>query len=210
MHSTNTPVIDRTLVVGVFRDREDAGQAVAELRRLGFTGEQVGVIARNGDTARVAGSQWEVGAAAGAVAGGATGTVLGFAVAAGLIPGVGPFLAGGILAGVAASAATGAVAGSVLGALVGLGIPEEEAAYYHGEFQAGRTIVTVRAGDRVDIVRSVMARFGGNDALARDVDDGQILHTAHPQGGIASAPVANPPTGKPAEVEMTDVGGGHV
>jgi hypothetical protein len=180
MNSSETPHVDRGVVVGVFRDRDDAGRAVAELGRLGIPVNQIGVIVRNGDSISGAqGSQWEIGAATGAVAGGATGTVIGFAVAAGLLPGVGPVIAGGLLAGICASAAAGAAAGGVLGALIGLGVPEEEAAFYHGEFEAGRTIVTVRAGDRAAEVRDVLDRFGGADALS---------------------------SGKSAEVETTDEG----
>jgi hypothetical protein len=164
----NTHHIDCGVVVGVFRDRGDAESAIAELKLLGTADEQIGIIARNGDTASsTTGSQWEVGAATGAVAGGATGTALGIAVAAGLLPGIGPFIAGGMLGGVVASAAAGAAAGGVLGALIGLGIPEEEAAFYHGEFEAGRTIVTVRAGEKADTDRSVLLRFGAADALGR-------------------------------------------
>jgi len=37
-----------------------------------------------------------------------------------------------------------------VGALVGLGIPEDEAHYYQGEFESGRTIVTVKAEARYD------------------------------------------------------------
>jgi hypothetical protein len=162
MHSTESTT-DPGLVVGVFPDRAAAERAVAELRRLGVTDSQIGVIARNGDAA-AKGSQWEAGAAAGAVAGGATGTLLGVAVAAGLIPGIGPFVAGGLLGGLAASAAAGAVGGSVIGTLIGLGVPEREAAYYHGEFEAGRVLVTIRAGDRANVVRPVLHWHGGTDA----------------------------------------------
>jgi len=53
--------------------------------------------------------------------------------------------AGGTLAAILASAAGGAAAAGIAGALVGLGIPEDEAKHYDSEFQAGRTIVTVKA-----------------------------------------------------------------
>jgi hypothetical protein len=186
MQPTETPRIDRGVVVSVFHDRMDAARAVAELQRLGVADDHIGMIARNGDSmSGTTGSQWEAGAAAGAIAGGATGTALGLAVTAGLIPGVGPVVAGGLLAGIAASAAAGAAAGGILGGLIGLGLPEEEAVFYHGEFEAGRTIVTVNAGDKADIARSILLRCGGSDSFGQ-------------------------PSGKPAEVEMADVGGDHV
>jgi hypothetical protein len=163
---------ERSTVVGVFRDRTHAEQAVDELRRLGFRDDQIGVAARSGDYAATVAegedTKWAAGATAGAVAGGATGTLLGVAVAAGLIPGIGPVIAGGMLAGVLASAATGVAAGGLLGALIGLGVPEEEASYYHGEFEAGRTIVTVRADGRFAEVRDVLRRFGAYDMHNRD------------------------------------------
>src|SRR6516162_7300093 len=149
MQPTETPRINRCVVVGIFHDRMDAARAVDELRRRGVADDHIGMIARNGDMkAGSTGSHWEVGAAAGAIAGGATGTPLGLAVTTGLIPGVGPIIAGGVLASIAASAAAGAAAGGILGSLIGLGLPEEEAVFYHGEIEAGRTIVTVNAGDK--------------------------------------------------------------
>jgi hypothetical protein len=163
---------ERSTVVGVFHDRTHAEQAVDELRRRGFRDEQIGVAARSGDHAAAVAegeeTKWAAGAAAGAVGGGATGTLLGVAVAAGLIPGIGPVIAGGTLAGVLASAATGVAAGGLLGALIGLGIPEEEAAYYHGEFEVGRTIVTVRADGRFAEARDVLRWFGAYDMYNRD------------------------------------------
>src|SRR3954463_1012291 len=71
---------ERSPVVGVFRDRTHAEQAVDELRRLGFRDEQIGVAARSGDHAAAVAegedTKWAAGATAGAVAGGATGTLL--------------------------------------------------------------------------------------------------------------------------------------
>jgi hypothetical protein len=187
MNADATPYVDRGVVVGVFGDRAAAGRAVAELRRLGVPPDGIGVISRDSGAASSAeGSQWEIGAATGAVAGGATGTVLGFAVAAGLLPGIGPVVAGGLLAGVCASAAAGALAGGLLGALIGLGIPEHEAAFYHGQFQAGRTLVTIRAGEMAATCRSILRWHGASDAFLQ------------------------PQTGKPAETEMTEVGGDHI
>ena len=160
-------VTTRPVVVAVFHDRGQADAAVKELVRLGFPEADIGVAAREPLTEPV-GSQWDVGAAAGAAAGGATGTLLGIAVAAGLIPGVGPAVAGGLLGGILASAAAGAAAGGILGALVGLGVPEEEAIFYRDEFQAGRVLVTVRAGDRASEEVAALRRHGAYDVTSRD------------------------------------------
>ena len=48
--------------------------------------------------------------------------------------------------------------GGLVGTLIGLGIPEEEARQYHSEFEAGRTIVTVQAGDRYQEAVAVLRR----------------------------------------------------
>jgi hypothetical protein len=204
MDSKSQPIIDRGVIVGVFRDRATAARAVAELRRLGVTDDQIGVVARNGDTSAAVGSQWEAGAATGAVAGGATGTLLGVAVAAGLIPGIGPIVAGGLLAGLCGSAVAGAVAGGVLGSLIGLGIPEAEAAFYHGEFEAGRVLVTVRAGDRANVVRPVLHWHGGYDAITGGkqsekemTDEGGLTRTEHARRLNAAVERASSPNMRP-------------
>jgi hypothetical protein len=83
------------------------------------------------------------------------------AVAAGVIPGVGPVITAGILAAaLTGGAAAGAVAGGLIGTLIGLGIPEEEAHFYQGEFEAGRTILTVKAGPRFDEAIAILRRYG--------------------------------------------------
>jgi hypothetical protein len=159
-------------IVGAFVDRESARGAVNELRRLGFTEGQIGMISRDpgtmpvtGETATgtAEGSKWEEGAATGIAAGAGFGALWALGIAAGVLPAIGPIIAGGLLASVLASAAGGAVVGGVVGALIGLGVPEEEARYYEGELAAGRTIVTVRAPGRYEEAEEVMRRYGGYD-----------------------------------------------
>jgi uncharacterized protein (TIGR02271 family) len=41
-----------------------------------------------------------------------------------------------------------------------MGIPEDEAEYYEGEFKSGRTIVTVKADGRYDEASNILRRFG--------------------------------------------------
>jgi hypothetical protein len=77
-------------------------------------------------------------------------------------------IAGGTLAAILANAAGGAAIGGVLGALAGSDVPHEEANYYQGEFEAGRTIVTVKSGDRYDEAASILRRHGGYDMNQRD------------------------------------------
>src|SRR5262245_51469050 len=160
------PNTNPAAVVGVFDDYRRPEQAIQELRRSGFRDDEIGILSRTTHMSEAGivndptHSHWEEGAGIGAAAGALTGTGLGLAVAAGLIPGVGPVIAGGTLAALLASMGTGAAVGTVLGALVGMGVPEEEARYYEGEFNAGRTIVTVRADDRAPQAWEILSRHG--------------------------------------------------
>ena len=159
--------IERSTVVGVFIDRVQAEQAINELRRAGFSDDQIGFILHGNPTEEgKTGSDAGTGVAAGAVSGGVIGGVLG-AAAALLIPGFGPAIAGGILAATLGGAAIGAAAGGIMGALTGLGVPEEEARYYQSEFEAGRTIVTVKAANRYQEALDILRSNGAYDATTR-------------------------------------------
>jgi uncharacterized protein (TIGR02271 family) len=177
----------RSTVVGVFNERDDAERAIDELKRNGFSDDQIGFAAkdgsdregtiRSGDEAGDAGG----GAAAGALTGGVVGGVLG-ALAAGLIPGIGPIVAGGLLAGVLGGAAAGATAGGIIGALAGMGVPEEDARYYEGEFKGGRTLVTVKADGRYDDARRILHKHGAYDVDSRDTASSGMAGTTSPAG----------------------------
>jgi hypothetical protein len=169
-----TGTIVRTTAVGVFHDRDQAQAAVNELRTLGFREDEIGVAYRSDDT--LAGAQnvesasyAAEGAAAGAAAGAGIGALWGLGIVAGALPAIGPAIAGGTLAAILSSAAAGAAAAGLAGALIGLGIPEDEAHYYEGEFKAGRLVVTVRAESRYDEAAEVLRRHGGYDMANREV-----------------------------------------
>jgi hypothetical protein len=156
----------RSTVVGVFSDRTSAEDAINELRRRGFTDDQIGFAMRGATAPEGATTADGSGAATGAITGGVLGGIAG-AVAAGLIPGVGPLIAGGILAVTLGGAAAGAAAGGLLGALAEMGVPEEEAHYYHSEYEAGRILVTVRADGRYDEAWDVLRASGAYDIQSR-------------------------------------------
>ncbi len=198
--------------VGVFPDRSQAQQAVAELQRMGFRDDQIGVISHDGerigttheskaDTA--APSKAGEGAAIGAATGAGVGALWALGIVAGILPGIGPAVAGGVLASVLASAAGGAAVAGIVGALIGLGIPEEEARYYEGEVKAGRTLVTVKADGRYDEVRALFRRFGGYDmrgaAEATGTSATKTGSTAATAAGRA-APAARAETGQTVRV----------
>ena len=77
------------------------------------------------------------------------------------------FAAASVLAGAATGAAAGGIAGGVTGGLMGLGIPEDVAKYYDERFREGRTLLTVRAGDRYNDVSGIARRRRGYDYETR-------------------------------------------
>lgn len=162
---------ERSTLVGVFTDRTQAERAIADLQRAGFRNDQIGFIAPDtGRTSTVTTDTGTTDAAAGAVTGAVGGGVLGGiigAAAALLVPGIGPVLAGGVLAATLGGAAIGAAAGGILGALTGLGLPEEEARYYEGEFRSGRILVTVQPQGRYQEAADILRRNGAYDASTR-------------------------------------------
>jgi len=159
---------ERSTLVGVFQNRDDAAEAVNDLQRAGFRDEEIGFVARGaepeGGTAAPEGGETHTGEreTAGAIGGGVVGGLLGAAAAA-LIPGIGPVLAGGILASALVGAGAGAAAGGLLGVLTGMGVGDEEARHYESEFQSGRTLVTVRADDRRQEAVDILERHGAAD-----------------------------------------------
>ena len=152
-------------MVGVFESREEAELVVDELRQSGFAEKEIGFVIR-GDDAVAGGVITDAtltkdgqGAVKGMVAGGLAGGLLG-AAAVLVIPGVGPLLAMGVLASALGFGAAGVATGGILGAMMGAGISEEEARVYEKEFNSGRAIVTVNAGERVLEGFRILGRHG--------------------------------------------------
>jgi len=198
----------QSTVVGVFDDRLQADRAVDGLRRAGFRDEQIGIAMRYDKTANetdvvaadvdaddAVDTEAGSGAVAGVMAGLGLGAVAGLGVLSGVIPIIGPAIAGGTLGIVLSNAAVGAGVGGLIGALVGAGIPEDEARYYQGEFESGRTIVTVRAEGRADEAKAILRDQGAYDMNGR------------PDYTGTAAPAANKPLDIPVRSE--DVIGGE-
>jgi len=158
----------RSIIVGVFDDHREADRAVDELRKAGFRDDQIGVAMRHdqgaGDTGDIAEDTFAgSGAVTGILAGLGLGALAGLGVLSGVIPVVGPAIAAGTLGVILSNAAAGAGIGGLVGVLVGAGMPEHEAQYYQGEFEAGRTIVTVHADGRADEAMAILRRNGAYD-----------------------------------------------
>jgi len=154
--------VDRSTVVGVFHSRPEAERALSELKQAGFKDDQISLVGKRTDADKDIdeGNKAGTGLATGAAVGAGTAALVSLGMTFGVIPVIGPILAVGPLAAALISAAGGVVAGGLVGALIGLGIPEHEAKYYEGEVQAGRYLVTVRAGNRAGEAWAILQRLG--------------------------------------------------
>lgn len=150
--------------VGVFSTQQQAQSAVNSLRSAGYADTEIGVVSPESDSAKGTvrkdgDTKAEEGVMAGVATGAGLGALWGLGILAGVVPGIGPAIAGGTLAALLSSAAAGAAAAGVAGALVGLGIPDNDAKYYEGEYRSGRTIVTVH-GPRAAAARAILDQNG--------------------------------------------------
>lgn len=164
----------RSVAVGVFEDNQRAREAIGALKDAGFRGDDISLLmpdqGQARDMAAETGTKAGEGAATGLLAGGILGGLGGFLVGIGAlaIPGAGPFIAAGAFATALGGAAVGAGVGAIAGALIGMGIPEDEARYYEEEVRGGRTLVAVRANERIDEADRVLHDFGAYDVEHRD------------------------------------------
>lgn len=170
------------VIVGIFDTAADARMAIHDLRAANFSDKKIGLLThdKEGDPdvksfRDLEGNKAGTGAAVGAAAGAGGGALWALGIAAGFLPAIGPVIAGGILAAIAASAASGAAAGAVVGALAGLGIPDEEAAYYDEEFKKGRTIVVVQTPDRADLAWMLLNKRNAKNPHQLPVEDQAAL-----------------------------------
>lgn len=150
------------VLVGVFPDRLAAENAIIGLKEAGYDPTHIGFVTRNTGEAQQVADDVGVDVGTGALTGGILGSGLGAILAATgafVIPGVGPLLAAGILV----TALAGGAAGALVGALVGLGVPHEEAEYYHRRVVEGASLVTVDAPGRELEARQIFLRNGAED-----------------------------------------------
>src|SRR5215216_3116265 len=143
----------RTMVTGLFRDRDAAERAYEALPARGYSERDINV-AMSDETRRryfADGRETELGskAAEGAGVGGAVGATIG-AIGAAIaavgtslvIPGLGIVIAGPAAAALAGAGA-GGVTGGLIGALVGWGIPEERIKHYEEGIKQGGIVMGV-------------------------------------------------------------------
>src|SRR5688572_5637412 len=143
-------------ILAVYDTLDTAHSAVRDLTGSGFDRADIGVAARDYNSADwgdvnddVTGSE---GSGFGALVGGLTGVVMGLTAIT--IPGIGAIIAAGPLAaalGAATGGAIGAVAGAATGGLVAslvdLGVPGEDAESYAEHVRRGGALVSVTVKD---------------------------------------------------------------
>jgi hypothetical protein len=146
---------ERSLMTGLFPDRESAERGYGALAERGYAKDDVN-LAMSDDTRKrhfaAAGTETELGnkAAEGAGVGGAIGGAIG-AIAAAVaavgttiaLPGLGLVIAGPLAAAIAGAGA-GAATGGIVGALVGWNIPEERVKRYEEGIKKGGILMGVR------------------------------------------------------------------
>ena len=168
------------VVTAVFKSRDNAEQAVNQLRALGIPDQQIGILSPgSGSPDKVErgvpvtdtedpGMGRAMGAAVGGAMGAAGGATLGLAVATLAVPGIGPVIAFGMV-GAALLGLVGAAAGSAVGDTaeeeLGEGIPHEDVYLYEDALRHGNSLVIAYAdeGEQEDRAKEVLNAAGAED-----------------------------------------------
>ncbi len=131
------------------------------------------------------------------------GALAGLGVISGVIPVIGPAIAAGTLGVILSNAAAGAGIVGLVGALIGAGVPEHEAKYYHQEFEAGRTVVTVMSDGRGNEATAILLRHGAYHMSTRDATAVGATPAAVPGAASTGAERATTSAGAPTDVSGT-------
>jgi uncharacterized membrane protein len=148
----------------MFKSKEQAEEAIRELKARDFSEEEISLIGRGeegddgqGEEMSYDGQNLADGTATGGAIGGLTGLLAG--AGALLIPGIGPIIAAGPLAG----ALTGIVTGGIAGGLIDYGIPEHEGKRYEEEIKRGKIMVAAKSESK-DMSEEIISIFRQNGA----------------------------------------------
>ncbi len=166
----------RSMLTGMFRDRDSAENAYHELRERGYSDKDINVMMSDDTRKRYfsdedhhseLGNKAAEGAGKGSAIGGTIGAIAGVIAAIGtsvVIPGLGLIIAGPLAAGLAGAGA-GGLTGGIIGALIGAGIPEERAKKYETGIKEGHVVmgVTPRTDDDADYLERRWKEHNGVD-----------------------------------------------
>jgi uncharacterized membrane protein len=155
-------------VIGVFNEKEDAEEAISELRTKGFSQEEINIVTKEDAQRRSNRETYDDDISDGAVTGGTIGGIGGLLLGAGVvssigalaIPGIGPIIASGPIA----AAIGGAVAGGIAGGLIDWGIPEEASRRYEESVARGGILAVVKTTSaKVDAAAQILRHHGADD-----------------------------------------------
>lgn len=157
----------RSVLTGLFRDRDSAERAYQDAIARGYASDDVNLVmsdetrqkhfgadstSTQGGRPTELGNKAAEGAGIGAGVGGALGAIAAAVAAVGTsvaLPGLGLVIAGPVAAALAGAGAGGA-AGGLLGALIGWGIPEERIKQYESGIREGGILMGVRTRNDED------------------------------------------------------------
>lgn len=153
----DTNNMNQRLLVGLFRDRDNAEKAYDDLKDRGYNSDEITVVMSSDTRDKYYGSDEKAaktemgnkaleGTGTGAAIGGVLGGIAGAIAALGtnlLIPGLGLVILGPLAAGLAGAGA-GGITGGIVGALIGAGIPEEKAKIVDEGLKNGKILISVK------------------------------------------------------------------
>lgn len=154
INATEKRTEDRSMLTGMFRDRESTERAYNSLQERGYTNDDINMVMSDetrkkhfsGDVEDTEiGTKAASGAGKGSAIGSTVGAIVGVIAAIGTslaLPGLGIVIAGPIAAGLAGAGA-GGITGGIIGALVGSGIPEARARLYESGIKEGNIVLGV-------------------------------------------------------------------
>lgn len=157
----------RRVAVGSFHVRSKADAAVIALKQLGFTNQEIGIVARRTD-------EWEdvttIGDGSEILSSSTMAHQIGglwtLGLAGVVMPVAGLVVVGGVLGSILATPWAGTAVGGIPGALVGMGLSEDDANHCFDAVVDGRTIVVVRADNRYDDAVATLEDYGANVSTA--------------------------------------------
>lgn len=84
---------------------------------------------------------------------------------------------------------------------MGMGIPEQDARYYESEYEAGRSVVTVMAGDHLQEATEILRRNGGRGAQAQTA---QTVNSGSTTSTIAQTPQTDYDTSGEQKIQLKE------
>ena len=194
------------LITGLFDTHAAAENAVAQLKALGYTPNEISIIAKDTNDAHEVSEATHGGAQEGhptARVGGTVGALLGGLLAVGVValPGVGLIAAGAVAA---LFVGGGALTGSAVGWFVDQGIPEDAAPYFERGLHEGGIVVAVAAHEN-DAQKVYALLHGGASAYAGANVATYISPALAARHADLTLPAANnasvPSLGSPPEID---------